>query len=199
MEADLVNYSYLAFFVSVLAAYFIGAIPSAFIVGKAAGNLDMRAKVHNMGMGASSVNKNIGILPAMLVAVMDGAKAISALLLARFLGGNKFVVLVAAMAVVIGHNWSIFLNFRGGRGGACIYGILLYLLPMEFIITFLICIFPYILYHKDFTLKGLSRNDVLMGLMLLITFVAALLNGDPLPIALTPVMVAIPMYAKTKY
>ena len=63
-------------------------------------------------------------------------KSILAILVAKWLGVNEVVILIAGLASVAGHSWPVFLGFKGGKGGATGYGIFLALAPLAAAITF---------------------------------------------------------------
>jgi glycerol-3-phosphate acyltransferase PlsY len=80
-------------------------------------------------MGAMNVFYNVGFIEGMLVLAVDVGKGAGAIALARYLGGQELVQLMAGIAAVLGHSFPIFLKFRGGKGGATLIGILVYLMP----------------------------------------------------------------------
>jgi glycerol-3-phosphate acyltransferase PlsY len=126
----------LAFTTSVVVGYLIGSIPSAYLVGRAFKGVDIR-QVGSHNMGAMNTFYAIGFWPGMLVLVSDICKGIVALLLAYLTSMYVFVVagnmvvpveMAAGIAVIAGHNFPVFLNFKGGKGGATAIGILAFLL-----------------------------------------------------------------------
>jgi glycerol-3-phosphate acyltransferase PlsY len=68
----------------------------------------------------------------------DLSKGILAILIAKWFNLSLPWVLVAGFAAVAGHNWPVFLKFRGGKGGATIMGVILALVPLEFLSGFTI-------------------------------------------------------------
>jgi len=87
-------------------------------------------------MGALNVMREIDRGFGYAVWIADMAKGILAVFIAQWLGLETMWVYAAGFAAVIGHNWPIFLGFRGGKGGATIIGILLALVPRELGISF---------------------------------------------------------------
>lgn len=83
-------------------------------------------------MGAMNVFYQVGFAAGLLVLAIDVGKGAAAVALARFLGVPVLVQYLAAVTVVLGHNYPIFLKFRGGRGGATCIGILAFLMPWGF-------------------------------------------------------------------
>ena len=102
--------------VAVLAGYVIGAIPIEFLVARAHG---VNILQHGSGRtGGTNVLRALGFGPAALTVLGDALKAVVAIALARhvLLTGELGAALAGA-AAIIGHNWSVFLKFRGGAGG----------------------------------------------------------------------------------
>ncbi len=120
------------------AAYLLGSIPFGYIIGKMKG-IDI-TRTGSGNIGATNAFRVLGAGPGALVLVLDGAKAALATYLGQRYGGTELMTLLAAATSVIGHSFSPFLNFRGGRGVACAAGILLYLMPVIMITELLIWI-----------------------------------------------------------
>ena len=95
--------------------------------------------------GAANVFREVNRLAGIGVGVCDAGKGVAALFVARFLGTPDVVALFAGTAAVIGHNWPLFLRFRGGRGAATTAGILLTLMPREVGILFGVAAIPFFL------------------------------------------------------
>ena len=108
----------------VVASYLVGSIPSALLVGKLVAGVDLRQ--HGTGnLGASNLTTQVNAIWATPVIVFDiFAKGSLPVLVASdlILGLGVGVEAAAALAGVIGHNWSIFSGFKGGRGMATMVG-----------------------------------------------------------------------------
>ena len=109
-------------------AYLIGSFPPAYVAGRLLKGIDIR-KVGTRNMGAMNVFYQVGFWPGMMVLAVDIGKGAAAVALARWLGVPMIAQLLAGAAVVIGHGFPLFLNFRGGRGGATCIGVLVFLMP----------------------------------------------------------------------
>jgi glycerol-3-phosphate acyltransferase PlsY len=118
---------------SIIVAYLLGSIPFAYIIGKLSG-LDVR-QVGDKNVGTFNVFRHGGWGPGVATLVADVGKGALAVVVAKLLSTNELVVFGAGVAAVIGHNWPVFLNFRGGRGLAVVIGALLALLPLEMLIA----------------------------------------------------------------
>jgi len=118
----------------ILFAFFLGSIPTAYIIGRLVKGIDIR-KAGSGNIGAANVYRILGLRSALVVLAVDMGKGLFAVLLPQALGLAMPVVLLAGAAAVVGHNWSVFLRFQGGRGSATTLGVLVILIPREFLIT----------------------------------------------------------------
>lgn len=103
----------------IVIGYLLGSIPSGQIVGALAGGVDLSR--HGSGKtGATNALRTLGWGAAAAVFLGDFAKGVAAVLLARALVGSPtaqpIAEVLAGFTAVIGHNWSIFIGFKGGRG-----------------------------------------------------------------------------------
>ena len=114
--------------ISLIAAYLLGSIPSAYIAGRLKKGIDIR-NVGSKNMGTLNVYHEIGLAAAIPVLIVDMSKGIAAILLSRWLGLPVIWQLVAGFTSVAGHCFPIFVHFRGGKGGAPALAILLFLMP----------------------------------------------------------------------
>ncbi len=136
--------NYLFVILSILLGYLIGSIPMGYIVAKFRG-IDITS-VESGRTGGTNVSRALGWRYGLLTGALDILKGAVAVLLARYLFGDDpaiYAALGGAFAV-IGHNWSIFLGFRGGAGGATAGGALIALNPLAGAIlvpTFIIILF----------------------------------------------------------
>ena len=120
--------------ISVLISYLIGAIPFSFIIGKANGH-DVRKEGSN-NPGASNVLRLCGKKAGILAYFCDIGKGIIAVLIPSFiLNGQNNILIVCGVASIIGHVFSIFLGFKGGKGVATSAGTMFMLAPVSLIIT----------------------------------------------------------------
>ena len=120
-------------------SYLLGAVPAAAWVARSRG-VDIR-KVGSGNSGATNVMRALGKGPALFVAAFDILKGALAVLLARLLGlGDDWAGLCGLLAV-IGHNFSPFLGFHGGKGVATTFGVLAILAPVSSLLAFAIAIF----------------------------------------------------------
>ena len=118
----------LAIAIAIIGAYLLGSIPSAYIAGRLRKGIDIR-EVGSRNMGAMNVFYKVGIVPGLLVLAVDIGKGAAAVALAHWLGVPLIVEFLAGATAVIGHSFPVWLNFRGGRGGAPLIGALIFLMP----------------------------------------------------------------------
>jgi glycerol-3-phosphate acyltransferase PlsY len=118
---------------SIVIAYLLGSIPFAYIIGKL-GGFDVR-KVGDRNVGTFNIFRHAGLGSGIATLIADVGKGALAIVVAKLLSVHELVVFGAGVAAVIGHNWPVFLRFRGGRGLAVIIGVLLALLPIEMLIA----------------------------------------------------------------
>ena len=123
--------------IAVVIGYLLGSVPFAYIAGRLKKGVDVR-QVGGGNVGALNVMREVGVAAGFAVLSADVAKGLVAVFVARWLGLPLIWVLVVGFAAVAGHNWPVFLRFRGGKGGATIMGVLLALIPREFAISFAI-------------------------------------------------------------
>ncbi len=120
--------------IAIVIAYLLGSIPSAYITGKLLRGIDIR-QVGGGNMGAVNTAREIGLVPGLLVLIADIAKGSLAIIIALQLDLSLVLVFVAGFVAVLGHNWPVFLKFRGGKGAATTIGVLFALVPLEFSIS----------------------------------------------------------------
>lgn len=106
-----------------LVSYLLGSIPFGLLVGKWWAKVDVRK--HGSGnIGMTNVLRTAGWFCALLTLIGDMGKGILAVVLAKTFGSDGTFALIAGILAVIGHNWPVFLRFRGGKGIATIAGVL---------------------------------------------------------------------------
>jgi len=117
-----------------LAAYVLGSVPTAYIVVRAVKGEDIR-DVGSHNVGALNAYRRVGAWAGLTVLLVDGAKGVLAVVAPRLLGIDEWALFITTPLVVAGHNWPVFLNFRGGKGAAAIFGISLVIVPWLTVIT----------------------------------------------------------------
>jgi len=120
----------LSLLLALLLSYLIGSIPFSQVVAYLAKGLDLR-KVGTRNVGGNNLIQNVGAGWGVIGGGLDVLKGTAAMWLAQSLGIADPLWLAAGLAVVAGHNWSIFLGLRGGKGLATGAGAIAFVAPLE--------------------------------------------------------------------
>jgi len=110
-----------------LAAYVLGSIPFAQVLARVKG-VDLRT-VGTGNVGAGNLTKNVGAAWGLAAGVLDGLKGLVPVWLSLKGGLGPGAAGLVGLAAVIGHNWSIFMRSRSGRGLATAFGLIVALHP----------------------------------------------------------------------
>lgn len=117
-------------FLAIAAAYLLGGIPFGYLLVKWKTGGDIRASGSG-NIGATNVHRTAGHWAGILTLVLDAAKGYFALWLAsKVPGANESWLSAAAVAVMLGHIYTPFLHFKGGKGVATFTGVFLFLAPL---------------------------------------------------------------------
>ena len=115
------------FLTGLAAGYLIGSIPFAILIARRVANFDTLPQ-GTRNPGATTVFQPVGILAGAAVGLLDYLKALVPALVARFhFGFSSYEAALVGVAAVLGHDFSIFLKFRGGKGGASTVGVFSFL------------------------------------------------------------------------
>jgi acyl phosphate:glycerol-3-phosphate acyltransferase len=101
----------------IVASFLVGAVPWGYVAGKVSRGIDLRT-VGSGGTGATNVLRTLGPRASVVVALLDILKGLLPVLFARSAGFDSIWVAAAAVATVVGHCWSPFIGFKGGKGVA---------------------------------------------------------------------------------
>ena len=111
-----------------LVGYLFGSIPSGLWIVKSIHGIDIR-EYGSHNIGATNVFRTVGIPTALAVLISDMAKGMAACFIAQYLYDMNFLTVIAAIGTILGHNYSLFLGLKGGKGVATGLGLLVYLMP----------------------------------------------------------------------
>lgn len=127
--------------VVVIIAYLLGSIPFGLIIGRLKKGIDIRQ--HGSGkIGGTNVMRTTGAKLGILTLLIDGFKAGMAVAIAQTIIGDESIVIgsisvnwqfaqtMAGIAAIVGHNWPLFAQFRGGRGVAAYFGSMFWMVPL---------------------------------------------------------------------
>lgn len=123
---------------AILLGYLIGSIPIGYLVVYKWHGLDIRT-YGSGNIGFTNVFRTVGIYPGIIVLVGDIGKGIMGVVIGKWLGG-EVVGMLGGLAAIVGHNWSLYLGFSGGRGVATGAGVFFALAPKVISISALIWI-----------------------------------------------------------
>ena len=113
-----------------LASYVLGSLPTSYLAAKFGAGIDLR-EVGSQSLGATNVYRVLGWKYAIPVGVIDMAKgAIPVLVFAPRAGPAAWIPLATGTAAVLGHVFSVFVRFRGGKGVATAAGVVVALQPV---------------------------------------------------------------------
>jgi glycerol-3-phosphate acyltransferase PlsY len=130
----------LNYFLSVLISYLLGSVNFSYLAGKLLKGIDIRQ--HGSGnAGATNTLRILGKGPGISVFVLDILKGVFAVVLAVwFVPDSLFMKILCGIAVVAGHNWPIFFNFKGGKGIATTIGVMITICPIPVIFAGILAI-----------------------------------------------------------
>jgi len=175
--------------ISVVLAYLIGSIPTAYIFGRMLKNLDIRE--HGSGnMGATNAFRVLGKVPGTLVLVLDIVKGIIPVtFLANAFGlEDALSLVIISVATVAGHNWTVFLGFKGGKGMATSLGVLIGL-AIQFQILRIILLWVTMTWLGFFLLFGfVSLASIIAAVVFPVLMVV---YCEPLPLVIMSIVLCV--------
>ena len=111
-----------------IAAYLIGCVSPSYVLVHYFKRIDVR-EVGSRNAGTLNTFRELGPWWALLVLIVDGGKGAIAILLPGWTGAPEWAILVTGPLVIAGHNWTVLLRFRGGKGAATLIGVCLAVAP----------------------------------------------------------------------
>lgn len=118
--------------IALIISYLLGSIPMGLLLTKMMGKGDLR-KVGSGNIGATNVMRVGGLRMAGLVWLLDMAKAIVAVFIGKYIGGDSFGAW-CGFAAIVGHCYPIWLKFKGGKGISSLFGVMLAMNPIAFVV-----------------------------------------------------------------
>ena len=121
-------------FFAIVLSYLLGSVPVGYIICRVTKSIDVRTQGSG-NVGATNVTRLAGKIPGITTLILDILKGLAAVTLIPMLLGPATDTLrvSCAIGVVAGHNWTIFLRFKGGKGVATSAGVFLGLMPLVFL------------------------------------------------------------------
>jgi glycerol-3-phosphate acyltransferase PlsY len=169
----------------VLAAYLIGAIPIAYIFGRAIRGIDLR-EYGSANVGASNVYQSVARWAVVPVGLLEIAQGMAGIMLSKLVGQDLGLQVVAGLAAIAGQTWSVFLGFSGGRGIGPSIGFMLGLAP------------PVLAAFIVISLLGwpLRNFPLTVGVAIALTPLASLITDGAGPVAAGCLGMALIVFAK---
>jgi glycerol-3-phosphate acyltransferase PlsY len=155
-----------------LVAYLLGSVPFGYLVGRLQG-IDV-TRYGSGRTGGTNVGRLLGWRGFLLTAIGDMGKAVVAVLLARAVLQNEWAAVAAGLAAVIGHDWSLYLNGRGGRGVGPSFAVLLLFSPLAALAG--LVVFGLVILWKRYVSLG-SLTGTAAGMIAVVLAVAV--GGQP--------------------
>lgn len=118
-------------------SFILGGVPFGYLIGKYIYNVDIRSKGSG-NIGATNVFRTLGTIPGLVVFATDLLKGAVPVLIGRAMGLPRELFLLAGALSVLGHCFSPFLSFKGGKGVSSTYGMMVAFDPVVAILSLLV-------------------------------------------------------------
>ena len=183
------------FVIVAVIGYLIGAIPFALIISKRMAGIDI-SKRGSGNIGGTNVLRVLGFKAGAIVMALDLAKAFAPVMLARFIIGDSVLPIagfalnsqwgqvITALMVMVGHSWSVYIKFRGGKGAAAYFGSWFAIWPVAALVGGVILIVTVLLS------KYMSLGSILGSLSILCLFMVLTLTDISPPVYLIYSLIA---------
>lgn len=170
--------SWLTPVLSILIAYIIGSFPTSYLIGRIFYKTDIRESGSG-NSGATNTLRTFGAKAGIAVLIIDVLKGVLAIIIAQKLAvfssgfyAYNIITSTSALAVILGHIYSIFLKFKGGKGVATTAGVFMTLMPVGFV--YCVVLFVLIVYIT----KYVSLGSITAGIaFLFIEFISQYIIG----------------------
>lgn len=132
----------LHFLLGFVLGHVCGSVPSGLWLVQAFHGIDIR-NYGSKNIGTTNVFRTVGPKTAVLVLIADAFKGILAVGIMSYFFHNPLLDVVTALGALLGHNYSIFLGFKGGKGVATALGLLIFMMPKVAVASFgiwLVCV-----------------------------------------------------------
>ena len=143
-------------------AYLLGSIPSGLIIGKLFFNTDVRL-YGSKNIGATNTYRVLGMKAALPVFLCDAGKGMAGV---AIFSPEPNLMLLGGILAMVGHNWSVFLGFKGGRGVATGLGVLIFLVPLISAICF--ATWAVIVYFTKYVSLGSIVGAALLPILMIV-------------------------------
>lgn len=181
--------SYIVLISSAVATFLVGSLPFGKLISRWAGRIDITQQGSG-NIGATNVARTVGLRWGILTLFLDTLKGFLPLFIfALFYPEPDLELAILGLAALLGHQFSLFVRFRGGKGVATSLGVFLAVAPSQALIA--LAVFILAVYVTDFV----SLGSLLAALLMPILF---LLSGKPAPLTLTALIMAALVFLRHK-
>jgi glycerol-3-phosphate acyltransferase PlsY len=132
--------------VTVIASYLIGAVPFGLIFSRLFSNVDVRT-IGSGNIGATNVLRASGKKAAVLTLLADALKGFLPVIIVQHLFNSDVTTVLSGAAAVLGHNFPVYLKFKGGKGVATSFGVVLAVSPWIGLVALLLWLAAAFLWH----------------------------------------------------
>ena len=185
--------------IAVGAGYVLGSLPTAYLAGKLLKSRDVR-RLGDGNVGAENAYHMLGPISGISVGIIDIGKGVLAVGVADLLDVGTGPMMAAGVAVVIGHVWPVFLQFKGGRGAATTMGVLLWALAPASVISASLALTALATKRGSLAATGMALTTLPFIALLLGQSVGMVLYAIGLPLISATIhlyQVVVPHYHKT--
>lgn len=156
----------------IIVAYFFGSLPTGVWIGKKFKGIDIRQH-GSKNSGATNAYRVLGAKYGIMVLIADALKGYIPLFIANRFGITGGMLVFLGLVAILGHTFSIFLNFNGGKGVATSLGVFLYLIPN--VIGILVVVFIAVVYFSRY----ISLGSIVCAILLpILTFILPVRGGE---------------------
>lgn len=175
------------FFVLIVIAYLLGGLPTAVILGKTFKGIDVREH-GSMNSGATNAGRVLGKKWFYIVMICDAIKGAIPVILALSFGLHELPALIVGVVAILGHTYSIYLKFKGGKGVATSLGVIVVLVPLVTVILLIIFIVVYKV--SKFVSLGSIVCSILFPILVYLFIVFGIYSNDRLPVVYVGIILA---------
>lgn len=171
-------------YISILLSYLLGSVPFGYLISRAVKGVDIRNH-GSRNIGATNVARVVGKGAGIATLILDILKGLIVVTLIPLLApGNRpdLVQISCALAVVAGHNWTVFLRFRGGKGVATTAGALIGLVPTVFLSAFCVWLIVFVI------TKYVSLSSIIAGISM---FLFLIIYKEPISFQILGVVIVV--------
>ena len=116
-------------------SYLLGSIPNGLIIGKVIWGIDLR-EYGSKNIGATNAWRTIGKAAGLSIFLLDFLKGFISAYIGVNVAGTELAGVICGMMAIVGHSWSLFMSFKGGKSVATGLGVIAMLMPVVTVVVF---------------------------------------------------------------